>query len=164
MEIRLFKAQDGEQVAQLFHDTVRQVNIHDYSKEQVKAWAPDDIYFRNWVQICSNRFTYVADLMGKIIGFGELETNGHIDCFYCHKDYQRCGVGRKIYQAMELKAIELGISCLFTSASITAKPFFQRMGFSVIKEQQVNCRGEIFTNYRMEKLLTKIADKITIDQ
>ena len=153
IEIRLFKAQDAEQIAQLFHETVREVNIRDYSSNQVRLWAPDDLHFRNWVEVCSNRFTYVADDRGVIAGFGELEPNGHIDCFYCHKNYQRCGVGRQIYRAIEAKAVELSVSYLFTEASITAKPFFQRMGFSVVNEQEVTRRGETFINYAMEKLL-----------
>jgi len=153
IKIRLFEAQDAEQIAQLFHETVREVNVCDYSSNQVRAWAPDDIHFRNWMEVCSNRFTYVADDQGVIAGFGELEPNGHIDCFYCHKNYQRCGVGRQIYRAIEAKAIELFVSRLFTEASITAKPFFQRMGFSVVNKQEVTRRGEIFVNYAMEKLL-----------
>jgi putative acetyltransferase len=151
--IRLFKAQDTEQIAQLFHDTVREVNIRDYSGDQVRAWAPDDIHFRNWAEVCANRFTYVADDGGVIAGFGELEANGHIDCFYCHKNYQGRGVGKQIYQAIEAKALELWLSRLFTEASITAKPFFQRLGFAVVKEQVVTSRGEAFINYEMEKLL-----------
>jgi putative acetyltransferase len=51
IEIRLFEVQDAEQIAQLFHETVREINIHDYSSNQVRAWAPDDIYFRNWVEL-----------------------------------------------------------------------------------------------------------------
>lgn len=153
IKIRLFKAQDAEQIAQLFHQTVRQVNIRDYSNEQVQAWAPDDLHFRDWVSVCSNRFTYVADDAGTIAGFGELEPNGHIDCFYCHKNYQGRGVGRQMYQAIEAKAIELSLPRLFTEASITAKPFFQRMGFAVVRAQVVTRRGETFTNYAMEKLL-----------
>ncbi|MBD2102339.1 GNAT family N-acetyltransferase [Leptolyngbya sp. FACHB-261] len=153
MEIRLFRPQDTEQVANLFHETVREVNSRDYSSSQVRAWAPEDLYFRNWAAICSSRFTYIADEEGTVIGFGELEPDGHIDCFYCHKHYQQRGVGRKIYQAIETKAIELNLKRLFVEASITAKPFFQRIGFWVIKEQQVSCRGETFINYAMEKLL-----------
>lgn len=153
MKIRLFRPPDAEQIAQLFHDTVREVNIRDYSISQVKAWAPDNFDFRNWVEVCLSRYVYVADYDGMIIGFGELELNGHIDCFYCHKNYQRCGVGRKIYQAIEKKALELGLKSVFTEASITAKPFFQNMGFSVLEEQQVSRRGETFINYRMEKKL-----------
>lgn len=153
MKIRLFEKQDAEKIAQLFHETVREINIRDYSSAQVEAWAPDNIHFRDWEKMCSNRFTYVADNNGPIAGFGELESNGHIDCFYCHKDYQRRGVGSQIYQAIEAKALELGLKHLTTEASITAKPFFQRMGFSVVKQQEVTRRGEVFINYVMEKSL-----------
>jgi putative acetyltransferase len=157
MEIRLFKKQDTEQVARLFHETVRGINRRDYSSAQVESWASDNIHFRDWAKICSDRFTYVADHDGVIAGFGELEPNGHIDCFYCHKNYQRCGVGSQIYQAIEAKALDLGVSDLITEASITAKPFFQRLGFSIVKEQKVTCRGEIFINYVMEKSLCNVA-------
>ncbi len=153
MKIRLFCRQDADQIAQLFHQTVREVNRRDYSSAQVKAWAPDDLYFRNWAEVCTQRFTYVADQAGVILGFGELEFDGHIDCFYCHKEYQNCGVGRKIYQAIERKGLEFGLERLFVEASVTAKPFFERMGFSVIREQQVSCRGETFINYAMVKQL-----------
>ncbi|MBD2196393.1 MULTISPECIES: GNAT family N-acetyltransferase [Calothrix] len=152
MQIRLFKPQDAEQIAQLFHATVREVNIRDYSSSQVTAWAPDDINFRDWAKICSERFTYVAEDEGVIAGFGELELNGHIDCFYCHKNYQRMGVGSKIYAAIEAKAYELGIKRLYVEASITAKRFFLNKGFSIITEQQVERRGETFINYVMEKV------------
>jgi putative acetyltransferase len=88
-----------------------------------------------------------------IVGFGELAANGHIHCFYCHKNYQRCGVGSQIYQAIETQALELGLTRLFTEASITAQPFFDRMGFALVREQKVSCRGETFINYGMEKSL-----------
>lgn len=153
MKIRLFHEQDAEQIALLFHETVREINVCDYSLNQVKAWAPDNIHFKNWAEICFELFTYVADDEGTIAGFGELEFSGHINCFYCHKNYQRRGVGRKIYSAIEAKANELGINRLYTEASITAKPFFLGMGFSLVREQQVKCRGETFVNYAMEKFL-----------
>lgn len=153
MNIRLFHPQDAEQIAQLFHDTVRKINQRDYSLSQIQAWAPDEIYFRNWAEICSQRFTFVADQSGLIVGFGELESDGHIDCFYCHKNYQGCGIGRQIYQAIEQQALNLGLTRLFVEASITAKPFFQHLGFSVVQQQQVFCRGETFLNYLMEKQL-----------
>ncbi len=154
MNIRLFHQQDTEQISQLFHQTVREVNIKDYSINQVKAWAPDDIYFRDWVSVCSEKFTYVADDNGTIAGFGQLESDGHIDCFYCHKNYQRMGVGSMIYKTIEEKAQELKVHRLYSEVSITAKPFFLRMSFSVLKKQQVECRGESLNNYVMEKFIT----------
>ena len=40
-----------------------------------------------------------------------------------------------------------------TEASITAKPFFEKMGYIVMKEQQKNVRGMILTNFVMKKLI-----------
>ena len=152
MQIRLFQSEDAKAIAQLFHDTVRKVNIQDYSLEQVQAWSPNDIYFRDWQQ-CGTKFTCVAEIDKQIVGFGELEPDGHIDCFYCHYLYQRQGVGSKIYGAIEHQARELNLDRLFTEASITAQPFFIRHGFSVIKKQMVSCRGQTLINYSMEKQL-----------
>ena len=156
MLIRLFQKQDSDQIARLFHDTVREVNIHDYSTAQVNAWAPDDLHIEEWSESCAKKFTYVAkEEDGEIIGFGQLEANGHIDCFFCHKDYQRCGVGTRLYRAIEAKALELRIEGLFVEASITARAFFKNRGFVVVKEQQVTIRGENFTNFAMDKSLKK---------
>ena len=153
MKVRLFQPEDTEQIARLFYDTVRNINIRDYSPARVMAWSPEDLYWRNWLELCSTRFTYVAVDNQKILGFGELEANGHIDCFYIHYQYQRRGVGSSIYKAIEAKAKELNSTRLFTEASITAKPFFIEHGFKVINPQQVSCRGQTFTNYSMEKEL-----------
>lgn len=153
MQIRLFQPGDAPAIAQLFHDTVRTINIQDYSLEQVTAWSPDDLYFRDWLEGCSSKFTYVAEVDQQIIGFGELEQNGQIDCFYCHHLYQRQGVGSRIYTAIAKRAQELNLTHLFTEASITAKPFFLSKGFVVVKEQTVACRGQIFINYLMRKQL-----------
>ncbi len=153
MEIRLFKPEDTDFIAQLFHDTVREVNIRDYSADQVQAWAPENLNFRDWEKVCTDRFTYIAEETGEIIGFAELEANGHIGCFYCHKDYQRRGVGTRLYQTIEAKAVELGIGRICTEASITARAFFKSRGFAVVKEQQVSVRGAKFANFAMEKNL-----------
>ncbi len=167
MQIRLFQLEDVPQIAQLFHDTVRTINLKDYSLSQVQAWAPDDIYFRDWVKVCTSRYTYVAIIPGfpeddrgqymddapahVIVGFAELEIDGHIDCFYVHKDYQGWGVGKKLYQAIASQAQQRGCDRLYTEASITAKGFFLKQGFAIEQEQQVSVRGEVFKNYRMVK-------------
>ena len=161
MIIRLFQKQDSDRIAKLFHDTIRGVNIRDYSLAQVSAWAPDDLNFCNWEADCLDKFTYVAEEKDEIIGFAQLEKNGHIDCFFCHQDYQRCGVGTRLYRELEAKALELNIELLFVEVSITARAFFKSRGFSVVKEQQVSCRGEKLTNFVMEKSLKSYLNRDT---
>ncbi|MBF2003494.1 MAG: GNAT family N-acetyltransferase [Synechococcales cyanobacterium M58_A2018_015] len=153
--LRLFQPQDATAIAQLFHDTVRTINRRDYSAEQVAAWAPDDLNFRDWATVCAQRWTYVAETAGQIVGFAELEPHGHIDCFYCHKDFQGQGIGRRLYEAIEAKAQELELRQLDVEASITAKPFFQRLGFVVVTPQQVTRRGQTFTQTFTNYVMTK---------
>ncbi|WP_448269792.1 GNAT family N-acetyltransferase [Nostoc sp. DSM 114159] len=152
MKLRIYEIADTEEIMKLFYDTIHEVNIHDYTQEQVAAWAPANMDTEVWIKSLGSKFTYVAE-EDKIIGFGELEANGHIDRFYCHKDFQRKGVGKKILEQIELKANSLGLEKLFAEASITAKPFFESQGFIVIKKQEVERRGQKLINFVMEKYL-----------
>ncbi len=151
MQIREYKNSDAEAIIQLFYGTVHYVNIRDYSQEQVDAWAPVSMDISLWDDRLSQTFTYVAEHEDKIIGFSNLERNGHIDCFYCHQDFQRQGVGTQILKNIELKARFLGINRLFTEASITAKPFFINQKFVVMKKQEIEFRNQKFINFVMEK-------------
>lgn len=153
MKIRQFIPSDANQIAQLFHDTIRQVNRRDYSSEQVRAWAPDEIHFRDWVKECTTKYTVVAEENGPILGFAELEDDGHIDCFYCHKDFQGQGVGKALFRMLEEQAKIAGCPRLSVEASITAKPFFLKMGFAVLRKRRVVTRGKEFINYLMVKNL-----------
>ncbi|MEH2179954.1 GNAT family N-acetyltransferase [Nostoc sp.] len=153
MKLRIYEIADTEEIMKLFYDTIHEVNIHDYTQEQVAAWAPANMDIEVWIKSLGSKFTYVAEEQDKIIGFGELEANGHINRFYCHKDFQRKGVGKKILEQIELKANSLGVDKLFTEASITAKPFFESQGFIVIKKQEVERIGQKLINFVMEKYL-----------
>ena len=53
-----------------------------------------------------------------------------------------------ICEALERAADTAGLT---THASITARPFFEKRGWQVVKEQQVERRGVLLTNYIMKK-------------
>jgi putative acetyltransferase len=153
MRVRTYEIGDTQQIVKLFYDTVHEVNIRDYTKAQVDAWALADIDLESWTKSLSSKFTFVAEEGSQIAGFGELEANGHIDRFYCHKDFQGKGFGTQILEQIELQAQKLEIKKLFTEASITAKPFFESKGFIVVKQQEVERRGQKFINFAMEKII-----------
>ncbi|RAM49645.1 MAG: GNAT family N-acetyltransferase [Hapalosiphonaceae cyanobacterium JJU2] len=151
MNIRKFHHQDTQEIMQLFYDTVHNINIRDYTPDQVNAWAPQYMNYQKWSQHLHSKITYVAELDGKIIGFAQLEPDGHIDCFYCHKDFQGMGVGSKLLDTLQTEAKTLEINRLFAEVSITAKGFFEHKGFEVINQQTVERRGVKLINYRMDK-------------
>jgi len=99
----------------------------------------------------STRHTFVAEEDGSILGFAELEENGHFDMLYVAKEAIGTGVGGALCDAVETRARALGIARLFTEASKIARPVFERKGYSLIAEQSVTLNGVALTNYRMEK-------------
>lgn len=149
--IRAFAAPDTTEVMRLFHDTVLAINSRDYTPAQIEAWAPANMDEAEWRQFLLSKPTYVADLAGKIVGFAQLEPNGHIDCFYCHHRHQRQRIGTLLIGHIETIATRSRITRLFTDASITARPFFERHGFRVVREQHVAPNGERMRNFAMEK-------------
>lgn len=153
MIIREYKFSDTQAMMKLFYDTVHEINIQDYTIEQVNAWASKSMDYEVWHKRLQAKLPYIAEINGEIVGFGELEADGHIDCFYCHSKHQKEGIGSKLLSHIENIASLRGVKRLYIEASITAKPFFQSKGFSIVREQQVELRGVLFQNYVMEKYL-----------
>jgi putative acetyltransferase len=153
MLLRPYNETDAETIVQLFTETVHAACAADYDSDQLEAWAPRDYSLEIWRKRLARTRPLVAELQGQIAGFCELEPNGHIGCFYIHKDYLGRGVGRVIYAEIERQARAQGLRRLFVEVSLTARSFFLRMGFSLIARQTVAMRGQLLTNLRMEKFL-----------
>lgn len=151
MILRLFRKGDAKQVAQLFGDTVKIVNKEEYSETEHHIWTPDDLQFQRWEENCLNNFTIVAEVDDTIVALAQFEDIGHISCFYCHPDYQRRGIGRQLYEAIEDYASTKNIPIIYTEANITTRTFFLKMGFTHVQKLKALVRGEMFTNYVMKK-------------
>jgi putative acetyltransferase len=151
--IRDYAAGDAPEITRLFYETVRSVNRADYSEEQVKAMAPGVPDPEEWHARMAGRLTLVAEEAGEVVGFAELEGDGHLDMLYLRGDAVGRGVGWRLYSEVEREARSLGLGRIFTEASITARPFFERQGFCVVREQTVSRRGVEMTRFAMEKLI-----------
>jgi len=86
-------------------------------------------------------------------GFMTIDGEGLIDLAFVHPDYMKKGVGRALYTVIENRAIASGVCLLTTLASEKAKPFFERMGWSVETPNAVVKGGVTLQNYKMFKAL-----------
>lgn len=153
--IRPYIDNDAPVLIALFTETVHRINIRDYSREQIAVWAPKDADSTAWRERLKRCMTFVAEDERGVAGFGQLEMNGYIDCFYVAHDRIGNGVGSMILNAIERRAHECAIRTLHTEASITARPFFTHRGFRTVREQSVVRKGIALTNFLMEKDLGK---------
>lgn len=150
--IREYKEDDAPITWELFYNTIRKINSRDYSLSQVQAWASDKLDMAVWRKRMSGISPYIAELNGQVVGYADLQDDGLIDHFFCHAEYQGIGVGRALMEHILATGNAKGISRFYSEVSITAKPFYERFGFQVDKEQLVEMRGQKLTNFVMVKL------------
>ena len=155
MELRRYNSSDLKEITELFYDTVHTVNAADYTEEQLSAWASGEVDAEAWDRSFREHVTYVAverdeekDGAGKLAGFADMDRSGYLDRLYVHKDCQRRGVASALCGRLER---EVDADRYTTHASITARPFFEKRGYKVLREQQVERKGVKLTNYVMEK-------------
>lgn len=134
-------------MADLFYDTVHTVNAKDYTKKQLSVWATGSVDLQKWNRLLLEHYSLVAVEGSEIAGFGDIDQTGYLDRLYVHKDYQRKGIATAICDGLE-RTVQGKIT---THASITARPFFEKRGYTVIKEQCVERQGITLVNFVMEK-------------
>lgn len=151
IRIRPYRAGDLDAVIDIFLRAVRETASRDYAPEEIDAWAQADR--AEWDVWRREARTFVAEVEGAPAGFSDLEADGHLDMMFVHPRPQGRGVATVLLARIEAEARALSLPRLFTEASLTARPFFERRGFRLLEAQRVDIRGRRMTNFRMEKVL-----------
>lgn len=145
---RQYRETDCPAMAQLFYDTVHTVNVRDYTQKQVEAWADGNVDIKAWHESFLSHHTVVAEKDDVLVGFGDMAADGYLDRLYVHRDFQGQHIASQICDRLEKACKAFRFT---THASITARGFFEKRGYHVVKEQQVERRGIELTNFVMEK-------------
>ena len=102
-----------------------------------------------WNQSFQEHYSLVAIDDEIIVGFGSIDKTGYLDRLFVHADYQAKGIATAICIQLE-QSVQGNIT---THASITARPFFEKRGYKVVTEQQIQRQGVVLTNYMMKKII-----------
>jgi len=157
IEVRPYKSSDAQDLAQIYYNTIHEVNAKDYSKIQLDAWAPESSSKAEyWLKKFEKTNPLVAISNDIIVGFAEFEPNGHIDCFYCHHEWIGLGVGATLMNAIHEIASDQKMAKIFVEVSITALPFFEKHEFKILEKQTVFIKDIGFINFKMEKLIRSL--------
>ncbi len=135
MIIRRFEEKDAGAVSGLIAETLRKTNRKDYSEEYlediIRHLQPDDILARaGWQHF------YVAEEDACVIGCGAIGPYwGKMDesslfTVFVHPDHQGRGIGRRIMETLERDVYFLRAKRVEIPASVTAAPFYLKMGYT----------------------------------
>ena len=152
--IRRLAAQDILEMRKLFRATVLTVNSKDYTKEEVEDWASCGDSVEHWKELLAkNDYVGALDGKGNIIGFSSMNTDGYLHSMFVHKDWQGKGVATLLLSEVEKMARRYEVHKINVEVSITARPFFEKRGYKVVKEQKARANRLWLTNYVMEKAI-----------
>lgn len=153
--IRRFTDEDAECLNEIYRTSVATLTKADYSDAQRLAWenlAPSPAAFRERAR--DGRWVLVAvEPGGRILGYADLEADGHVDQLYCAPEGAGRRIGSRLLAEIESVARGAAIARLFVEASETARPVFERAGFAWLERRDLVIGGVAIHNHSMEKRL-----------
>jgi putative acetyltransferase len=152
--LRPYLPADAPTLAEIFRAGVENLTGDDYDEAQQAAWiatADDEDAFG--ARLAQN-LTLVATLAGSPVGFASLKGPDHIDLLYVHPTAAGQGVATALIDALERLGQARGAKRLTVDASDTARPFFERRGYTAQRRGTFMLGGEWLGNTTMEKRLT----------
>lgn len=153
-DLRILKESDTTDMKELFCSTVLNINIKDYTKEEVEDWASCGENADRWKELISeNRFVGAFDRDNRLVGFSSMNKDGYLHSMFVHKDCQGRGVATSLLSEVEKIAADFGVTEITSEVSITARPFFEKRGYNVIKEQRHKAKKLELTNFVVKKVL-----------
>jgi putative acetyltransferase len=151
--IRKGEINDLPEIRHLFTETINEICKKDYDPQQLEAWKSGAENEQRWMNVISNQFVLIAVSDGRIAGFCTLDQGNYIDLLFVHKEYQHKGIASLLYSLIEQEALQHHEKEITADVSKTARPFFEKIGFQVVKEQTVYVKEIAMTNYKMIKHL-----------
>lgn len=158
IKIRSYEAGDEHQIGSVFDRSIKAIGSAHYSESQINAWVANAPSIEAIRARCTDgRTTLVAlndhEANPAIVAYIDLESDGHIDHFYCLAEASQSGVAQALYERIEQLAESQGIVRLFTEASEAARRFFERHGFTLLHRRDLTVRGVAIHNFAMQKLI-----------
>lgn len=151
MNIRVARQEDLVEMKQLYVNTIHSVCKNQYNESQLIAWSSSSQNDQRWQEMISTQYVLIAEINNQIVGFASLKEGNYIDFFYVHKDFQRRGIANELLSRIESEAKSYNTQVLTSDVSMTAKTFFEKNGFVVVKEQENIRKDVVLINYKMKK-------------
>lgn len=147
--LRNYQKSDLENILAIFNGTVQAINKKDYTQQQIEQLVQPKPDYEKWHARLSSSYTIVALNRMEVIGFGNITDTGELDLLYVDKKWIGYGIGKMLATDLMDHALKAGVKELTVYSSITAKPFFESLGFELMKQKVQYRNGVMLMNYLM---------------
>ena len=138
MKIRAARIEDAKCIVETHYDAIHNIASADYNKTILNTWhsGVTKSKIEKTKKIISNteEEIFVCDDNGKVVGFSSIVPNyNELRAVYVRADYNNKGIGTQLLQILEKRASELNLHRLQLHSSITAKRFYQKYGYGILR-------------------------------
>lgn len=130
--VRLAQTADAEGISQVILAALHSSNARDYPTDVIARVAsnftPDAV-----VELLKRRVVLVAIQDQVIVATAALDANV-VRSVFVNPALQGQGIGRLLMIEIELRAREAGVTTLSVPSSLTAEPFYIRLGFHTVRD------------------------------
>ena len=136
MNINKFHDHQAEEVAELIKRNLMEINSQYYPPAYMAAIVRD-LSPEKRIENAKKEQLFVAMENDKVIGTGSLANFGSKEepsyygtAIFVIPELHRKGIGKRIMQKLEEKAVELGADKLIVRAAINARVFYEKLGYT----------------------------------
>jgi len=145
--IRIATSVDIQALSALMIESIRETNFNDYSPEDL------ELTYQNFTPAKVEEKMQVRDMFvyeeeKRVVGTISLEGD-ILHSLFVKPSLQGKGIGHQLVDHIENLAKMMGYNKIYLSSSITAKPFYERLGYAVVEFE----KRPFGSTWRMEKAL-----------
>jgi GNAT superfamily N-acetyltransferase len=130
--IRPAQHDDATGISRVIISALRETNAKDYSAEVIagleKNFTPTTVS-----DLLARRLVFVAVNDDVVLGTASLDGRV-VRTVFIDPAWQGRGIGRALMAEVERAAIERGVAMLAVPSSVTAEPFYAKLGFSPVRD------------------------------
>src|SRR5471032_187856 len=130
--VRLAQTTDAEGISQVILSALHSSNARDYPADVIARVAsnftPDAV-----LALLQRRVVLVAVQGQVIVATAALDANV-VRSVFVNPALQGQGIGRLLMIEIELRALDAGVTVLNVPSSLTAEPFYTKMGFHTVRD------------------------------
>ena len=130
--VRLAQPTDAEGISQVILAALHSSNARDYPADVIARVAsnftPDAV-----LALLTRRLVLVAVQGKAIVATAALDSNV-VRSVFGNPDLHGQGIGRLLMIEIELRAREVGVTVLSVPSSLTAEPFYTKLGFHTVRD------------------------------
>jgi len=146
IRIRTIRNDAAPIMAKIFFDAVHHGTQNYYTHEQRRARGGNALIPECWRHRVNSMIGFMAEANGLPIGFMTMNPEGFIDLAFVSPSALGKGVGWKLYKVVEEKILNLGALVLSTEASMAARLFFERQGYSSNDKAGLSSKSKLLLN------------------